>query len=122
MPKPGRPTKYKPEMCGTAIKLMAEGASHIEVMAELAIWEDTFYRWKREKKEFSEAIKKGEQLSAAWWERKGRVNLENSEFSYTGWYMNMKNRHGWSDKKEVKNTGDITINVSTGIDRAPGDD
>jgi hypothetical protein len=122
MAKVGRPTKYKPEMCDTVIQLMGEGASHIEVMAEIGIWEDTFYRWKRENKEFSEAIKKGEQLSAAWWERKGRVNLENGQFNYTGWYMNMKNRHGWADKKEVKNTGDLTINVSTGIDRAPGDD
>lgn len=122
MAKVGRPTKYKPEMCGIVIELMAEGASKIEVMAELGIWEEAFYSYIRKHEDFSQAVKKGTQLSAAWWERKGRVNLENGQFSYTGWYMNMKNRFGWTDKQDVHNTGDMQLNVVTGIERAPGDE
>jgi len=121
MAKLGRPTKYKPEMCDTVIELMSEGASHIEVMAELGIWEEAFYNYIKKHEDFAQAVKKGQQKSAAWWERKGRVNLENGQFSYTGWYMNMKNRFGWADKKDVHNTGDLQINVVTGISRAPGD-
>ena len=45
----GRPTKYRPEMCAILEALMREGASQIEVMAEIDISEDTFYRWKRER-------------------------------------------------------------------------
>lgn len=114
----GRPTKYRPEMIETAIELMLEGASKIEVCAELEITQDTFYRWCNEKsdgyiKEFSEAIKKGEKLSQAWWERKGRISLENKDFSYTGWYMNMKNRFKWADRQEVEHKGEITYNHVT---------
>ncbi len=105
----GRPTKYKPEMCQVVIDMMKEGASKTEVAAELDIVWDTLARWQVEIAEFSEAIKKGEKLSEAWWLRKGRVNLENKDFSPTLWYMNMKNRHGWSDKQETVHSGTIGL-------------
>ena len=102
----GRPTKFKEEMCETVICLMSEGASKIEVCAELGICFDTIPEWCNpkgaySKPTFSEAVKKGLQLSQAWWEKNGRKNLENRDFNYTGWYMNMKNRFGWADKKEI---------------------
>ena len=101
----GRPTKYKPEMCEKIITLMKEGASLYEVALELDINFDTLFEWKREngrhfKPEISEAIKKGLNLSRGWWEKKGRTELENQKFSSTLWYMNMKNRFGWADKRE----------------------
>ena len=97
-----RPTKYKPEMCKTVIDLMKEGASQQEVLATLDISNDTFYRWKKENAEFSETIKRGIQLSQAWWEKKGRISLDDRQFNSTLWYMNMKNRFSWADKKEIK--------------------
>ena len=117
----GRPTKYKKEMCETVIELMTEGASQFEVLAALGICEDTFYRWKKENKEFSESIKRGVQLSQAWWERKGRISLDDRQFNSSLWYMNMKNRFKWADKQEVKNDGNITIVMDTGIDHYPGE-
>jgi len=117
----GRPTKYKPEMCETVIELMKEGASQYEVLATLGISEDTFYRWKKENEEFSESIKRGSQLSQAWWERKGRISLDDRQFNSTLWYMNMKNRFKWADKQEVKNEGNVTIVMDTGIDHYPGE-
>ena len=117
----GRPTKYKPEMCETVIELMKEGASQQEVLAVLDISNDTFYRWKKENEEFSETIKRGIQLSQAWWERKGRISLDDRQFNSTLWYMNMKNRFKWADKQEVKNEGNITIVMDTGIDHYPGE-
>ena len=117
----GRPTKYKKEMCETVIELMREGASQDEVIGHLDISRETFYRWKEENEEFSDSIKRGVRLSQTWWERQGRISLKDREFNYTGWYMNMKNRFRWADKQEVKNEGNITIVMDTGIDHYPGE-
>lgn len=89
------------------LSLMEEGASKIEVKAELRVSNDLFERLVKEEPVFSDAIKRGEQLSQAWWERMGRKNLGNKEFSPVLWYMNMKNRFGWRDKQEIEHSGNV---------------
>ncbi len=106
-----RPTKYDPKMCGQVIELMRDGASLSEVALELGICRDTLYEWKKVSEEFSDTIKRGTELSEAWWLREGRINLENPKFSATLWYMNMKNRHGWRDKNELQVSKAIQITV-----------
>jgi hypothetical protein len=88
----------------------SEGASIIELSVLLDISKDTFYALAEREADFSDAIKKCKQLSESWWVKKGRKNLENKEFSYTGWYMNMKNRFNWADKQETKVSGELTTN------------
>ncbi len=97
----GRPTKYDPKMCERVVALMTEGASKVEVCADLDICFDTLKRWQEEHPEFYESIKTGERKSEAWWQKHGRSQLENRDFNATLWYMNMKNRFGWKDKQEV---------------------
>lgn len=112
--KTGRPSKYESSMCDTVIKMMREGASKTEVCAEIGISWDTLARWQTDNAEFSEAIKTGELLSAAWWERMGRTNLFDADgvkFNSTLWYMNMKNRFGWADKQETKNDHSLTVEI-----------
>lgn len=101
--KPGRPTKYRNNICAIVVKLMSGGASKNEVAAEIGISKETLNQWEKdpERKEFSDSIKKGVQLSEAWWERQGRKALKNPKFSFTGWYMNMKNRFGWRDRHDI---------------------
>ena len=98
----GRPTKYKKEFCDKVPELMAKGMAKVEVCAELGIYYDTFLAWQEKHPKFLESVKKGDQLSEAWWMTAGRISLRDKEFNSTLWYMNMKNRHGWADKKEIE--------------------
>ena len=100
---------------------MREGASQIEVMAEIDVCEDTFYRWKKENEELSESVARVKLLSQAWWERMGRVNLENTKFNYRGWYMNMKNRFHWTDKQDNKKDEVTTVLIHSPIPHYPGE-
>jgi restriction endonuclease Mrr len=103
MKKIGRPAKYERAMCIKIVDLMREGASKTEVAALLDISRDTMNRWEKDNREFSDAIKRGSELSQAWWEKQGRIALRDKSFSYTGWYMNMKNRFGWKDRNMQEN-------------------
>lgn len=99
-----RPSKYKEEYNQKVIDLMKEGCSIAEICLELDICRQTFYNWCDENKEFLDTKKKGKDFSEGWWMKQGRKNLENKDFSYTGWYMNMKNRFGWADKTQNDHT------------------
>lgn len=88
------------------------GASDVEIKAYIysvrgSFSNDLWDRWLQEEPEFSETIKTGRMLSEAWWSKNGRINLDNKEFSYTGWYMNMKNRFGWRDKTDTQHSGKV---------------
>jgi hypothetical protein len=94
------------------LELYSQGASDVEI--RVLIYEktnkkikcsyDLWERWLSEEPEFSETIKMGKQISEAWWTKTGRINLDSERFSYTGWYMNMKNRFGWADNIKQDHT------------------
>ncbi len=105
------------------IGLYSEGASDVEIRGLIieklvnrkslshVLWE----RWLAEEEDFSETIKEGRQLSQVWWEKQGRVNLQNKEFSPTLWFMNVKNRFkdDWRDKQEVEMSGGLSLENKT---------
>ena len=84
------------------IELSKKGASIVELAVELDISRNTLKALTERDGYFLNTIKKCKIYCEAWWLSKGRTELENKDFSYTGWYMNMKNRFGWADKKEIK--------------------
>jgi hypothetical protein len=100
----GRPTDYRPEMCGEVIELLKEGASIEEIGLELDVGYTTVYLWMDKHPEFMKAVKKGREFSKGWWMKEGRISMRDKDFNSTLWYMNMKNRHGWADKQEIAAT------------------
>ena len=86
------------------LKESEEGASIVELAVLLNVSKNTFYQLGERNPEFLTTIKRCKQLSEAWWVKRGRKELENKDFSYTGWYMNMKNRFDWSDKQKLDHT------------------
>jgi hypothetical protein len=99
------------------LELYAEGGSDVEVKAMIWKWRDSFSddlwkRWMEEEPLFSSTIKKGRSLAKAWWHSEGRTALRDDKFSYTGWYMQMKNRFGWSDKQQIEQKVDQRTTVS----------
>lgn len=106
----GRPKKTLDDLPkgwqDTIISEMSKGASKVELMAKFMVSKEKWYDFEKEEPEFSNTIKKGVMLSESWWEKKGRENLmihpKKTQLNATLWYMNMKNRFGWADKKEVE--------------------
>lgn len=97
--------------------LYQQGASDAEVKSFIydirgSFSEDLWSRWLKEEPVFAEHVKIGRMLSQAWWEKSGRLSLLNKDFSYTGWYMNMKNRFGWKDKIESENNTNVQAEVT----------
>ncbi len=91
----------------TLLELYSQGASDKEVKALIHSWLGKFSnnlwdRWMKEEEDFWETIKKGRLFSEVWWEKQGRMNLSNKNFKTTLWYVNMRNRFGWSNKRRVK--------------------
>lgn len=104
----GRPTKYDPAYCVKVKDLMMQGASKVEVAYHFGVHTDTIQEWEKVHPDFSVAIKEGVSLSEGWWQMQARKSLENQKFNSTLWYMNMKNRFGWSDKQETREVKDFS--------------
>ena len=100
----GRPSEYDPEMCEKVASMGHEGEGVVDVCVELGIVKDTFYRWVKEKPDFSDAVNHYRRNSQQWWERIGRnaVIGQVDGFNATAWIFNMKNRFkdDWRDKVE----------------------
>jgi len=120
MGRPKEPCELTGEQFVFIISEYSQGASDVEIRAHIWEWrgsfsEDLWDRWLLEEELFSLTIKKGRAMSARWWEKNGRTNLENSDFNPTLWYMNMKNRFGWKDRTDhTSNDKEIAMPITAG--------
>lgn len=103
MSKVGRPSKYDPKFCEEVVEFMRQGYSKEATAAQLGINKSTLYEWVEKHEAFSNAVKEGETLSLLFWEKTGMAGMLGKlpGFNATTWIFNMKNRHGWSDRKDV---------------------
>ena len=132
--------KNLPGLKKAIIDLYREGGSDVEVRAMIGdlspdtdMSEELWYRWMEEEPVFATTIKKGKALSESWWYAMGRKHLifqqnRGKRMDYVGFYMNMKNRFGWSDKQEVTGKGGkdlfnkITVEFKNGHSKDRGNE
>jgi len=119
----GRPGKYTEARGEELIGWMAEGYSLTAAAGKMGIHRDTVYQWAEEKPEFSDALKRGRALAAAWWERMARRAAENNEGSASVIIFALKNRVSdeWRDKVEQDHRSpDGSMSGPTKIQIVPG--
>lgn len=122
--KGGRPTKYDPAMCERVIELMRDGASKLEVCAELGIRFPTFQDYQQRYPEFREAVEYGQMLSQAWWEKQGRLGaIGKVPINPATWIFNMCNRFrdDWKQRHEHEHSGKLTLEQLVAASRKAAD-
>ena len=103
----GRPTSYKPEYCDAVIEHMAEGASLTSFDASVGAARSTINEWMEHNEEFSEAVKRGKAVCAAWWEKVGRTQALDGKGNATLVIFGLKNMaaEDWREKTQHELTG-----------------
>jgi len=79
------------------LALYSKGCSDYETMFEMRLHSRLFKQLMADP-EFAEVIEYGRLASRAFWERQGRINLENRDFNAQLYKLNVENRLGWSSK------------------------
>lgn len=105
----GRPSIYDPAMCDRVVECGREGMGVAEMAAEIGIARETFNVWRKDRPDFSDAVKEAVALSQAWWEKQGRMATFGAidGFNATSYIFQMKNRFrdDWRDKHEMEHSG-----------------
>ena len=103
----GRPTLYRPEYCEQVIDHMAQGLSFEAFAGRVGVTKRTLYDWVEAHPEFLEAKQLAYERCRIFWEQKGIDGLAQKGFQERLWALNMKNRFGWTDARDIKHSGSI---------------
>ncbi len=106
--KPGRRTKYLPEMCETIVELGKRGRSKTQCASHLGIARSTFDRWIEEYEDFREAWELADTHSQAFWENIGMAGLgKGHTFNDRAWSLQVRNRfpHSYKELRELELSG-----------------
>lgn len=94
-----------------ALEEYAEGATDAEICALLQITMKEFNKQYEGNDAFKAVIDYGRTLSKAWWDNKGRKNLDNKSFNTALFVAYRKNYHGWADKTETTTISEMSMSA-----------
>jgi hypothetical protein len=102
----------------TMIDLASQGASQSELQDTLGIDDNLWYKFIDREPEFRDTFARAKRSCKAWWERHGRINLENPHFNNGLWAFNMKNRFrdDWGDSSKVQVDANVKAKVDSKIE------
>ncbi len=76
------------------------------------ICHETWERLIKEEPEFTETVKKCNDYIQDWWEEVGREGaIGANAINPTTWIFNMKNRFDWRDKRDIEQSGGISLTM-----------
>ncbi len=92
---------YKVEYSEKLQVHMSQGLSFESFASVVDCHRDTLYQWVKVYPDFSDAKKRGTDLSLKWWEEMGKRGMigDIPRFNATIWIFNMKNRFRWRDSQ-----------------------
>jgi transcriptional regulator with XRE-family HTH domain len=107
----GRPTKYSPTWCDEVILLGERGYSRAQIAAEIGVFRDAINEYEAQYPEFSDAMKRANERSLAWWEQAGRAGMFMKGFSAAAYSLQMRNRFRgeYTDETETKHKIDDSV-------------
>ena len=111
-PAQGAQTATNPGWFEAARTLYLQGGSDAEVAQAIGITSQEFDSYYKSNKPFREFVDMGRTLAAAWWNRTGRQALTDKNFNVGLWTITMKNRFGWAEKQDNRDSGDIESGMS----------
>ena len=103
--------KYKPEFAEKLIEHMGQGLSYESFAGKCRVSRKTLYNCEKEHEEFATAKELGKEANRAYWEEVGMAGMtgEFEKFNSAIWIFNMKNRFGWTDRRETKTEHVVTL-------------
>lgn len=110
---PAQSYKYKDSFCEDLVNHMAEGYSFKSFAGLKKVTVQCLEKWVKDKPDFEEAKKLGEAASLLRWEKiciagtMGKIK----NFNSNTFVFNMKNRFNWSDRADLRITGDFSESV-----------
>lgn len=119
----GRPKLTLDDLPGDWQEVMTQcyeqGGTDVEVRTLLVtkdnprgISSETFYRFAEDHEEFLATIKRGKDLSYAWWIGRGRMGVgQGKDFNATAFIFMMKNMFGWGDKTGEESADKVPANI-----------
>lgn len=115
----GRPSAYDPAFCQVVEDALAQGFSLAVAAGDVGVTRQTLDNWTKEHPEFFDAVRIGRAKGARVWEQRLANLADKNEGNATGVIFGLKNRlpEDWKDKTETEHSGDMTINVGTGVPR-----
>ena len=113
-----------PKWFTKAMKMAAKGCSLEEIYVYLGVSKSTMTYLRERDPEVQELVECWKLYAEAWFNKKGRVNLDNKEFSYQGFSLFMNNKFGWGkkDSVDINASGDDTPTININFVKTKTDD
>ncbi len=113
MAEMGRPTHYSEDMIDRLKDSMRNGKSVKQFCRDEGVSNRVFYDWTAKYPDFLRAFEIGKDECEAFWEDRCINNFDNKNFNTNLFKFYMANRHGWTDKKEVQQTIEHSVESET---------